>query len=550
MKPPYEELKIRVKELEEEAVRLKHVEKAFKESEERFRNLIEGSIQGILIHRNHKPLFVNETWAAMHGYTPEEILEMESVVPLMSTQDQKRMVEYKNARQRGETAPIDYEYQGVRKDGSLVWLENRVSMVNWDGQPAIQSTIYNISERKQGEKELERSRNQLQSLFDNMLNGFAFHKIITDEKGKPVDYIFLEINKASEQLTGLKRDDIIGKKVTEVHPGIEDMAFDWIGTYGNVALTGKPIQFEEYFEPQQHWYFISAYCPFEMHFAVTFEDITEQKRAETSRKKLESQLQQAQKMEAVGALAGGIAHDFNNILTPILIQSELALMDLAEDNPIQFNIREVMKAGHRAKDLVKQILTFSRQTEQQPIPLKASSIIKEAIRLLRASIPTTIEIRFNIPKNEDAVNADPTQIHQVLMNLCTNAAHAMRDKGGALEVSLDMVELDSEFTSRHVDLEPGAYLKLSVSDTGHGISPEVLDRIFDPFFTTKDRAEGTGMGLAVVHGIIKNYGGEITVESELGKGTTFMAFIPSIKTRVDDDPKLEKNFTWEMNAFW
>ena len=258
----------------------------------------------------------------------------------------------------------------------------------------------------------------------------------------------------------------------------------------------------------------------------------------SDRKILETQLQQAYKMEAIGTLAGGIAHDFNNILTPIIVQSELALMDLEEKNPVRFNLQEVMKAGLRAKDLVKQILTFSRQSEQQPIPLKVTPIIKEATKLLRASLPTTIDITHNFQKDEDTVTADPTRIHQVLMNLSTNAAHAMRDKGGVLSISLGSVVLDAEDASGHADLESGPYLKLSVSDTGHGIPPEAMDRIFDPFFTTKDRAEGTGMGLAVVHGIIKSYGGEITVDSELEVGTTFNVFFPAIKDEVSFKPEV------------
>jgi two-component system, cell cycle sensor histidine kinase and response regulator CckA len=267
----------------------------------------------------------------------------------------------------------------------------------------------------------------------------------------------------------------------------------------------------------------------------TLEDITGQKLMEAEHKRWEDQLQQASKMEAIGTLAGGIAHDFNNILTPIIIQSELALMDVEDDNPVWFSLQEVKKAGHRAKDLVKQILTFSRQTEQQPVPLRATPIIKEAIKLLRSSLPATVDIRLDIQGGEDTIMADPTQIHQVLMNLCTNAAHAMKEKGGILNIALCALGENPGITDRYPGLGPGPYLKLTVSDTGHGIPAELRDRIFDPFFTTKGRAEGTGMGLAVVHGIVKGYGGEISVESEPGKGAAFNVFIPQVKVPVSDE---------------
>ena len=234
------------------------------------------------------------------------------------------------------------------------------------------------------------------------------------------------------------------------------------------------------------------------------EDISKQRN-------LKAQLMQAQKMESIGALAAGIAHDFNNILTPIISQSALALMDDGIDSTIQNNLQEVMKAGLRAKGLVKQILAFSHQTDQQPIPLKITPIIREALKLLRASLPTNIEIRVNLTDGFDTVIADPTHIHQILINLCTNAAHSMKDKKGILEVGLTGIEADSDLTAKHSELEPGPYLKLTVSDTGHGIAPEVMDRIFEPFFTTKGRGEGTGMGLAVIHGIIKECSGIITV---------------------------------------
>ncbi|MEW5722057.1 MAG: response regulator [Thermodesulfobacteriota bacterium] len=246
-------------------------------------------------------------------------------------------------------------------------------------------------------------------------------------------------------------------------------------------------------------------------------------------KRLEAQLRQTHKMEAVGTLAGGIAHDFNNILAAIVGYTELARLDLPPGSPVRSHLDQVFQGALRAKDLVRQILTFSRQTEQERRPVEIALIVSEGLRFLRASLPTTIEIRQKISEERAVVEADPTQVHQVLMNLCANAAHAMREKGGVLEVSLSTVRLDEEEASLFANLNPGVYQLLSVRDTGPGMEPEILERVFEPFFTTKGPGEGTGMGLAVVHGIIRSHGGTITVDSLPGQGTTFNTYLPLIE---------------------
>ncbi|HKJ32671.1 MAG TPA: response regulator [Balneolales bacterium] len=249
----------------------------------------------------------------------------------------------------------------------------------------------------------------------------------------------------------------------------------------------------------------------------------------TESKAIEAQLYQARKMGSIGTLAGGIAHDFNNILSGIMGYTELALDSVERKSQLYNYLQEVFRAGNRARDLVKQILTFSRQTGQNRKPIQVRHIVNEALKFLRASLPTSTEVRRNI-QSDALVLADPTQIHQVLMNLCTNADHAMREKGGVLEVKLEEVELDADFTALQPDMKPGAYLNLTVSDTGNGMPPDVLERIFDPFFTTKETGEGTGMGLSVVHGIIGSYGGAITAYSEPGQGSTFKVYLPIIET--------------------
>jgi len=267
-------------------------------------------------------------------------------------------------------------------------------------------------------------------------------------------------------------------------------------------------------------------------------DITEHKRDELEKKKLQAQLVQSQKMEAIGTLAGGIAHDFNNILSAIIGYTELAQMKLESDSKIKDELKEVLTAGERAKKLVKQILAFSRQAKEEKTPVQTGLIAKEALKLLRSSLPSTIDIRQNI-QSQSVILSDPTQLHQILMNLCTNAAHAMLEKGGTLEITLNNVMLNSDFTSNHPEIQPGAFQKLTVSDTGHGMTPEVMSRIFDPFFTTKPKDEGTGLGLSVVHGIVKNCGGTITVYSEPDKGTTFNLYFPIIEGKAEE--KLEEH---------
>jgi PAS domain S-box-containing protein len=260
----------------------------------------------------------------------------------------------------------------------------------------------------------------------------------------------------------------------------------------------------------------------------------------TERRQAEQRIRQMQKMEALGTLAGGIAHDFNNILMPIIINSELALLDVKQGVLPSSNYMQLVKeAATRGQELVKQIITFSRQREQPRQPVDVNPVIKEALKFLRASIPKNIEIRSSIEVEPAVVLADPTQIHQVLMNLCSNAAYAMRSRGGTLQVSLSRVEGSPESKADRVELKAGPYLRLTVSDTGHGMDPEVRERAFDPFFTTKKPGEGTGMGLAVVHGIVKNHEGAITLESEVGKGTRAHVFLPlaqADQARQEDPP--------------
>ncbi|GBC61793.1 hypothetical protein DENIS_2755 [Desulfonema ishimotonii] len=264
------------------------------------------------------------------------------------------------------------------------------------------------------------------------------------------------------------------------------------------------------------------------HLVSFIRDISERLRTENETRRLEARLRQTQKMESLGTLAGGIAHDFNNILTSIVGYTELTLNDLSENRRAAERLRAVLKAGERARDLVRQILTFSRMSDQPRTPIQIHLIVTEALKLLRSSLPVTIAIRENITDSGQLL-ADPTQIHQVLINLCTNACHAMQKTGGTLTVTLRPVTLEQHHVKKIADLAPGPYVKLMVSDTGHGIPGEIMDCIFDPYFTTKKKGKGIGLGLAVVHGIVKSHKGAITVESTPGEGTVFSIYHPAIQ---------------------
>ncbi len=252
----------------------------------------------------------------------------------------------------------------------------------------------------------------------------------------------------------------------------------------------------------------------------------------TEKLKLEERLQQAQKMESIGTLAGGIAHDFNNILHIMIGNAELALDDVPESNTAYANIEEIKKAGLRASGIVKQLLSFSRESGDELRPIDIVSVIRDALDLLRATIPTTIDVRRNLPDIDETVIADPNQINQVIMNLCINAAQAMDDSGGIIEVSAEKVVLDDSCEEKIPELPEDNYIKVTVSDTGSGIDPEFIDRIFDPYFTTRQVGQGSGMGLAVVHGIVKSHGGAVTVDSEVGKGSAFHLYFPLADEKI------------------
>jgi PAS domain S-box-containing protein len=349
-------------------------------------------------------------------------------------------------------------------------------------------------------------------------------------------------NKACELLTGVTSDTIIGTKnycsaffdnrtYSTVDLLIDNILKKRIQQYENrkyreSAIVQGAYEAEYYLkniDANGKWLHVTAALLKDQSGKIngaieTWQDLTEYKQ-------LEKQLIQSQKMEAIGTLAAGIAHDFNNILLAVIGYAEVALMDIPNDSPNHDHLNQILSAGMRAKKLVNQILTFSRQTEVSPKPVQMSVIVKETLKLISASLPPAIKVKQDI-QSEALVMADATQLHQVVMNLFTNAGHAMSEAGGILKIGVSEVQLDSNQIGVDDDLIPGKYIKLTVEDTGHGIPTKVRDNVFNPFFTTKKRGEGTGMGLSVTHGIVKRYGGQIDFDSEPGKGTIFRVYLP------------------------
>jgi PAS domain S-box-containing protein len=363
-------------------------------------------------------------------------------------------------------------------------------------------------------KQLQESEAKFRLLFDSIPETVLVH----DDQGR-----ILYINEVGAHWLAWSASELIGKCLSDIvaphclTQGIESgPQYQQSASHSKIVYVSRTGQL---LEAEVHT------CPMEfegqMAVLVVARDMTE-------RTRLEAQLRQVQKMQAIGTLAGGIAHDFNNILAAIMGYSELALYDVPHGSRIQRHLEEVLTAGKRARDLVQQILAFSRQRPPERQPVRLHLLISDVLRMLRASLPSTIAIQPRLTSTAGTVLADPTQLQQVLMNLGTNAEHAMRDSGGVLAVHLDAVEVTADFAAAHAPLTPGPHACMMIRDTGHGMAPEVVERIFEPFFTTKAVGEGTGMGLAVVDGIIASHGGAITVASTPGQGTTFAIYLPRI----------------------
>jgi len=511
----------------------KQAEEALHESEERFRNLSDAAFEAIAIHEGGVVISANDQYFEMFGYEPNEILGKQAF-PLTVAPEERESVEKKVTT--GGIGP--YESIGLRKNGTKFPIEIRVREMEYKGRKVRVGAVMDITARKRAEMALQESEAFLNATgqiakvggweIDGETKKVFWTKEIYNINEVPPDYD--PSNLEEEAIVFLnKKDQLIFEKAIQ-------RAFEHAEPYNMEFLITTA-------KGNKKW--VQTICePIVVDGKVTklkgtFQDIDDRKQAEEALLESESKLRQAQKMESIGTLAGGIAHEFNNILGIIIANTELGLMDVPDWNPGNECLKEIRKASLRAKDVVRQIMSFARKTPFQRKPLQISTIIKESLKLIRATIPTIIEIRQAVSCESEMILAVPTEISQVFMNLCTNSAYAMGEGAGVLEVDLKAINLDDDSAAQYEDLKSGDFVKLTVRDTGHGMKPEILDRIFDPYFTTKEVNEGLGMGMAVVHGIVKKHDGAIKVSSEIGKGTVVEVLFPLIKEAVEPESKEE-----------
>lgn len=535
----------------------KFTEQALQESEERYRQLFELESDAIVLSDDTTDyiLEVNAAAEALYGYKREELLLKKNSE--LSAQPEEFSAAVMKRWRHGS---VQFH---KKKDGTVFPVEITGSHFVWRGHRVSIAAVRDVTQRMRAEAALHESKVRLQTIYENSpiaiweedFSAVArrFEELrrsgVRDWRGyfeehpeRVTDFVglvkILDINETAVRFFGANRKEEIS---FDLHAYFTDESLA-VFREKLIVLAEGGTSFESEIpirnlggEEKELSLSLVVLPDSEEPLGrvlVSFSDITARKRAEEEKERLQAQLRQAQKMEAIGTLAGGIAHDFNNILAPIIGYTEMVLGETPESNPARHDLEQVLKAAGRARELVKQILAFSRYgSEQQRVPLEIGSIVKEALKLLRASLPATIEIQQRVEKS--TALADATQVHQVLMNLCTNAAHAMNERG-TLSVSLDSVDLTQKDSNALADrdLKPGPYLKLTVSDTGHGMDAATMQRIFDPYFTTKRVGSGSGLGLAVVHGIAKRHGGAVFVQSEVGKGSTFDFYLPRIEAKV------------------
>jgi len=518
----------------------KNMEKALHDSRELYKLITDNMADSMwLMNMDLKVLWISPSVERNTGYSLEEINSLPfkkhftdaSWKIITDTVAEEFAPENLSQENTKTTRIIELEF--CRKDGSTFWSEVSCRLLrSEEGYPiGILGVGRDITRRKLAEETMKISEERFSKAFRFSPSPSAIALLSDDKVIAANESFLLMLGYEQEEITHYTQTELkIWPDVSSYKEFIGKLTRDGFIKGENTQLVAKTGEIRDVLMSAviitlNNDKFILYIC----------NDITRQK-------KLEEQLRRSQKMEAIGTLAGGIAHDFNNILGGIMGYTELIMSQhIKQDNPAYKFLEGILRGTNRAKDLVSQMMTFSRRQEQKKIPLRMSPIIKEALKLLRASLPATIEIRSKIADTEHSIFADATQLHQVIMNLATNAAHAMQGRNGVLEVSLNTMLFESNDIVPHTNLKLGIeYQVLSVRDSGHGIDPEIISRIFDPFFTTKKLGEGTGLGLSVVYGIVKSYDGVITVDSKKNYGTTFRIYIPAIPLVEENKLKKEK----------
>ena len=493
------------------------MEEELRESEARYKAISEYSHNAICtVDEKGKILWCNEKMLDISGYSEEQIYGADGFSAFLAPESIEFVMSNFFKFLSGEPYEHHYSFYFIRADGVKRLCEKyMMDVMDKHGKRNLIISMLDITERKQAEE-------NYQTLFCEMLDGFAQHEIVCDQQGKPINYRFLAINPAFERITGLRAKELIGRTVLEALPGTEQ---HWIDTYGKVALTGEPAFFENYTAKLNKYFEVTAFRPAPNQFACIFADITERKRAEEEREKLQAQLMQAQKMESVGRLAGGVAHDFNNMLGVILGHTELALMQIDPALPLFMDLKEVQKAAQRSADLTRQLLAFARKQTIAPKVVDLNKTVEGMLKMLQRLIGEDIELLWLPQENLYPVRIDPAQIDQILANLFVNARDAIEGVGKVI-LETGNVVFDEAYSAQKTGFVPGNFVMLAVSDNGCGMDEKTLANIFDPFFTTKGVGEGTGLGLATVYGAVKQNNGFINVYSEPGKGATFKIYLP------------------------